>query len=107
MLRNCESLYMLLDISNLNILNEISMIDVFDNYISLCCGKEILKMKIDNLIGKFFNNDCINFQRNVFNKYIDKLYKEMINENEILKELIEQIYEEYDNTFDISFLFMN
>ena len=105
MFKNCESLNRIPNISNWDTSNLEVMMGMFSNCISLCCGEEILK-KIGNFSSYLCFEDCINFQRNIFDKYIDELYEKMVNESEFGKEIIEQIYEEYDNFKFIS-IFVN
>ena len=102
MFRNCESLCRIPDISHWNTSNVLSMMDMFSNCTSLICGEEILKIRIDNLSADFFDNNCINFQKNFFDKHINKLYEKMVDECELGRDLVELIYDEIDNDYYIS-----
>ena len=104
MFKKCESLCKFPDISKWNTTNVADMRDMFNNCISLSLEEEIFKMDIDNLSADFFN-ECINFPKNKFDDYIDMLYEKMVEENEFGREIIEQIYDEFENCYYVSCFF--
>ena len=101
MFENCESLCKFPNISLWNTSNLINSADMFNNCISLPLDEEIFKIKKELLNGYSFQN-CINFSKNLYDNYIDILLEEMINENEFGREIVEQIFEEIDASYNIT-----